>query len=59
MASLILTESARRERLQDDCAVQILAVSDSDLAAKLKDTRKRATATVLEKNAAVEAKFNS
>ena len=40
-------------------AVQILAVSDSDLAKKLKDTRKKATATVLEKNAAVEAKFNS
>ena len=40
-------------------AVQILAVSDSDLAAKLKDTRKKATATVLEKNAAIEAKFNS
>ena len=40
-------------------AVQILAVSDSDLAAKLKDPRNKATATVLEKNAAIEAKFNS
>ena len=40
-------------------AAQILALSDPDLGKKIKAARARATATVLEKNAAVEAKYNS
>ena len=40
-------------------AVEILALSDPDLKDKLKGARLRATATVLEKNKAVEAKFNN
>ena len=40
-------------------AAQILAISDPDLGKKIKEARARATATVLEKNAAVEAKYNS
>ena len=39
-------------------AIQILAVSDEVLAAKLKAARASASAKVLEKNAAIEAKFN-
>lgn len=39
-------------------AIQILAVSDDGLAAKLKDSRKAASAKVLEKDAAIAAKFN-
>ena len=39
-------------------SVEILAVSDEDLAAKLADQRKKASQTVLQKNAAIEAKFN-
>lgn len=38
-------------------AMQILAVSDADLARKLDKARKEASEKVLEKNAAVEAKF--
>ena len=40
-------------------AVEILALGEPDLAERLKQARAKATATVLEKNAAVEAKFNS
>jgi 5-(carboxyamino)imidazole ribonucleotide mutase len=40
-------------------AVEILAVSDPDLAKKLREARAAESAKVLEKNAAVEAKFNS
>ena len=40
-------------------AVQILAVSDDTLAAKLDETRKKNTAKVLEKNAAISAKYNA
>lgn len=39
--------------------IQILAVSDSDLAKKLDDARKKAAETVLEKNKAVEEKYNN
>ena len=39
-------------------AVEILAVEDADLAEKLKTTRAAESAKVLEKNAAVEAKYN-
>ena len=39
-------------------AAQILALSDPELGCKIKEARERATATVLEKNAAIEAKFN-
>lgn len=39
-------------------AVQILAVSDSELSEKLKNARKEATKKVLEKNLAVESKYN-
>ena len=40
-------------------AVEILAVSDEGLADKLKKARAAESAKVLEKNAAVEAKFNN
>ena len=40
-------------------AVQILALSDAELSARLKATRERATAAVLAKNSAIEDKFNS
>jgi 5-(carboxyamino)imidazole ribonucleotide mutase len=40
-------------------AIQILAVSDEALAQKLQQTRQADGAKVLEKNAAIEAKFNS
>lgn len=39
-------------------AVEILSVSDEALAQKLADARKKAGAKVLEKNAAVEARYN-
>ena len=39
-------------------AVQILAVTDGDLAAKLDNQRKEAAKKVLEKNKAVEEKYN-
>lgn len=39
-------------------SVEILAVSDEALAQKLADQRKKASQTVLQKNAAIEAKFN-
>ena len=39
-------------------SVEILAVSDESLARKLADQRKKASQTVLQKNAAIEAKFN-
>ncbi len=39
-------------------AIQILSVSDDALAAKLDEARKKASAKVLEKNAAIEQKFN-
>ena len=39
-------------------AIQILAVSDSDLAAKIDSARKSASETVLAKNKAIEDKFN-
>ena len=39
-------------------AAQILAVEDADLAEKLKKTRAAESAKVLEKNAAIEAKYN-
>lgn len=39
-------------------AVEILAVEDAELAEKLKKTRAAESAKVLEKNAAVEAKYN-
>ena len=40
-------------------AIQILAVSDSALAEKLDEQRKKNTAKVLEKNAAIAAKYNA
>ena len=40
-------------------AIQILATSDSDLAAKLDESRKAASEKVLEKNKAIEDKFNN
>ena len=40
-------------------AIQILAVSDSELSDKLKQARKEATQKVLEKNKAVEEKYNA
>ena len=40
-------------------AIQILAVEDKDLADKLDSARKKAAETVLEKNKAVEDKFNN
>ena len=40
-------------------AIQILAVEDKNLADKLDDARKKAAQTVLEKNKAVEDKFNN
>jgi 5-(carboxyamino)imidazole ribonucleotide mutase len=40
-------------------AIQILAVEDKALADKLDDARKKAAQTVLEKNKAVEDKFNN
>ena len=40
-------------------AIQILAVSDEDLAEKLRQSRAAESQKVLEKNAAIEAKFNS
>ena len=39
-------------------AIQILAVSDEELAAKLDEARKAASQAVLEKNAAISAQFN-
>ncbi len=39
-------------------AIQILAVSDAELAEKLRAARKAEAEKVLEKNAAIEAKFN-
>lgn len=39
-------------------SVEILSVSDEALAEKLADQRKKASQTVLQKNAAIEAKFN-
>ena len=39
-------------------SVEILAVSDEALARKLANKRKKASQTVLQKNAAIEAKFN-
>ncbi|MBQ7595607.1 MAG: 5-(carboxyamino)imidazole ribonucleotide mutase [Clostridia bacterium] len=39
-------------------SVEILAVSDDELAKKLAGKRDKASQTVLEKNAAIEAKFN-
>ena len=39
-------------------AVQMLAISDAELSMKLKQTRKAATEKVLEKNRAVEERFN-
>ena len=39
-------------------AIQILAVSDEDLAEKLRQSRAAESQKVLEKNAAIEAKFN-
>ena len=39
-------------------AAEILAVEDADLAEKLKKTRAAESAKVLEKNAAIEAKYN-
>ena len=39
-------------------AIEILAVTDADLKQKLKTARAEAAAKVLEKNAAVEAKYN-
>ena len=38
-------------------AIQILALSDSSLSLKLKETRKKATEKVLEKNKAIEEKY--
>ena len=40
-------------------SIEILALSDETLAAKLQDKRNSDTAKVLEKNAAVETQFNS
>ncbi|MBQ8697219.1 MAG: 5-(carboxyamino)imidazole ribonucleotide mutase [Clostridia bacterium] len=39
-------------------AIQILAVSDEELASKLTSSRAQATESVLSKNAAIEAKYN-
>ena len=39
-------------------AIQILAVSNEALASKLDDSRKKAAAKVLEKNSAIEQKYN-
>lgn len=39
-------------------AMEMLAISDEDLARKLAEKREKDTQTVLEKNAAVEAEFN-
>lgn len=39
-------------------AIQILSVSDDELAGKLDDARKAASQAVLEKNAAISAQFN-
>ena len=39
-------------------AAQILAVTDVNVAQKLKEKREAASAKVLEKNRAIEAKFN-
>ena len=39
-------------------ATEMLAISDGELSAKLKEARREATATVLAKNAAVEARYN-
>ena len=39
--------------------IQILAVEDAELAEKLAQARRDATAAVLEKNAAIERRFNS
>lgn len=39
-------------------AIQILAVSDSELSAKLKDARARASEAVLAKDGAIAAKYN-
>ena len=39
-------------------AIEILAVSDEDLAEKLRQARRAESQKVLEKNAAIEAKFN-
>ena len=39
-------------------AIQILALSDSSLSAKLKEARKKATEKVLEKNKAIEEKYS-
>ncbi|NLH01544.1 MAG: 5-(carboxyamino)imidazole ribonucleotide mutase [Clostridiales bacterium] len=40
-------------------AIQILSVSDETLAKKLSDSRRAASESVLEKNKAIEAKFNA
>jgi 5-(carboxyamino)imidazole ribonucleotide mutase len=40
-------------------SIQILAVSDEALAQRLADARAEGTRKVLEKNAAVEAKYNA
>ena len=39
-------------------SIEMLAISDAELAEKLNNKRKSDTAKVLEKNAAVEAQFN-
>ena len=39
-------------------AIQILALSDASLSAQLKETRKKATEKVLEKNRAIEEKYS-
>ena len=39
-------------------AIQIIGVSDSEVSAKLKDARKKATEKVLAKNAEIEKNFN-
>ena len=40
-------------------AIEMLAISDEDLAKRLSDARAKETAKVLEKNAAVEAEYNN
>ena len=40
-------------------AIEMLAISDEDLARRLSDARAKETAKVLEKNAAVEADYNN
>jgi len=40
-------------------AIEILAVEDQDLAKKLQDDRDKNKATIIEKNAAIEAQFNN